>query len=419
MHFGFTSDLFSWYKRVGEIPFDSERKLMTTINKIGDKFFVFTKGGLDELLEKCIGFEENKSICLNKQKFTEQKNEIYNVNEKMAKNALRVLGIGYKVLDKMPTSEEMIELENNLVFLGLVGMIDPARKEAYKAIEECKQASITPIMITGDHKITAEAIARDIGILGKDQLAITGQELDELSDIDFKENIEKYRVYARVSPANKLRIVQTLQKKGHVVAMTGDGVNDAPALKKADIGCSMGITGTDVTKEASDLILVDDNFKTIVSAVKEGRRIYDNIMKIIQYFISSNVSEVLIILFTILFIPFIRNKFNIPLDVNIMPFLPIHLLFINLFTDSLIGLSLSIDEASEDVMNRKPKKKNEITNKNMIYRIVYQRYYHGCSYIHSIFYRYACRVYKSCRAIKNGTNICIHDTNSCRNIPCF
>ena len=260
-------------KRVKEYPFDSDRKLMTTVNKIDDKYLVCTKGGIDELLAKCSSYEINGEI---KENLNEYREKVDKYNEQMAKEALRILAMGYKQLDHEPSDEEMKNIESDLIFVGMVGMIDPPREEVKLAVEKCKTAGIKTVMITGDHKITAVAIAKSLGILEDEAEAITGKELEGMSDEDLTKNIRQYSVYARVSPEHKVRIVKAWQKNGEIVAMTGDGVNDAPALKTADIGCAMGIVGTDVSKEAADVILTDDNFATIVSSVEEGRRIYDN-----------------------------------------------------------------------------------------------------------------------------------------------
>ena len=289
----------------------------------------------------------------------------------MAKEALRVLAMGYKELDHEPSDEEMKNIESDLIFVGMVGMIDPPREEVKSAVEKCKTAGIKTVMITGDHKITAVAIAKSLGILENDDEALTGSELEEMSDEDLTKNIRKYSVYARVSPEHKVRIVKAWQANGEIVAMTGDGVNDAPALKTADIGCAMGIVGTDVSKEAADVILTDDNFATIVSSVEEGRRIYDNILKAIQFLLSSNVGEIVALFIAILITPWISSTFGI--DVGLVEvLLPIHILWVNLVTDSLPALALAVDPAEDDVMNRKPKKQKGIFTKGMSFRVIYQ-----------------------------------------------
>ena len=355
-------------KRVKEIPFDSDRKLMTTVNKVGEKYFVYTKGGIDELLARCNSYIVNGKV---KTDLANYKEEIDKYNVEMAKDALRVLAMAYKELDHEPTDEEMKNIENDLIFVGMVGMIDPPREEVKVAVEKCKTAGIKTVMITGDHKITAVAIAKALGILENDDEAITGSELEEMSDEDLTKNIRKYSVYARVSPEHKVRIVKAWQANGEIVAMTGDGVNDAPALKTADIGCAMGIVGTDVSKEAADVILTDDNFATIVSSVEEGRRIYDNILKAIQFLLSSNVGEIIVLFLAILITPWLGSTFNIDIGL-IEVLLPIHILWINLVTDSLPALALAVDPAEDDVMKRKPKKQKGIFTKGMSFRVVYQ-----------------------------------------------
>ena len=355
-------------KRVKEIPFDSDRKLMTTVNKVGEKYFVYTKGGIDELLARCNSYIVNGEIKTDLDKY---KAEINKYNVDMAKDALRVLAMAYKEMDREPTDEEMKNIENDLIFVGMVGMIDPPREEVKVAVEKCKTAGIKTVMITGDHKITAVAIAKALGILENEDEAITGSELEEMSDEDLTKNIRKYSVYARVSPEHKVRIVKAWQANGEIVAMTGDGVNDAPALKTADIGCAMGIVGTDVSKEAADVILTDDNFATIVSSVEEGRRIYDNILKAIQFLLSSNVGEIIVLFLAILITPWLGSTFNIDIGL-IEVLLPIHILWINLVTDSLPALALAVDPAEDDVMKRKPKKQKGIFTKGMSFRVVYQ-----------------------------------------------
>lgn len=365
----FKPELFEMLPRVGEIPFDSNRKLMTTIHKYEDKYLVYTKGGVDELLKRCNKYILNNEI---KNDLNNLKNSIQNINEKMAKEALRVLAMGYKELDHKPSDEEMKNIESDLIYVGMVGMIDPPREEAKVAVEKCKTAGIKTVMITGDHKITATAIAKSLGILENESEAITGAELEEMSDEDLAKNIRKYSVYARVSPEHKVRIVRAWQKNGEIVAMTGDGVNDAPALKKADIGCAMGMVGTDVAKEAADVILTDDNFATVVSAVEEGRRIYDNILKAIQFLLSSNVGEIIVLFVAILITPLLSKAFGIDIKL-IEPLLPIHILWVNLVTDSLPALALAVDPAEKDVMTRKPLKPGKgIFTKGMTWRIVYQ-----------------------------------------------
>lgn len=360
-------------QRVKEYPFDSDRKLMTTVNKVGDKYIAYTKGGIDELLAKCTRYELEGEI---KNNLNEYRETITKYNIEMAQDALRVLAMAYKELDHEPTDEEMKNIENDLIFVGMVGMIDPPREEVKLAVEKCKTAGIKTVMITGDHKITAVAIAKALGILENENEAITGTELEEMSDEDLTKNIRQYSVYARVSPEHKVRIVKAWQANGEIVAMTGDGVNDAPALKTADIGCAMGIVGTDVSKEAADVILTDDNFATIVSSVEEGRRIYDNILKAIQFLLSSNVGEIVTLFIAILITPWLGSTFGI--DINLIEvLLPIHILWINLVTDSLPALALAVDPAEDDVMQRKPKKQKGIFTKGMTWRVVYQGFMIG------------------------------------------
>ena len=365
---GFTKNIYNEMPRVDEIPFDSERKLMTTVHMVNGKYIVFTKGGIDELLAKCTSYVQEDGV--QKQNLNEYKYRINEVNETMAKDALRVLGFAYKELDYKP---EVQDLEKDLIFVGMYGMIDPPREEAKLAVEKCNSAGIKTVMITGDHKITATAIAKKLGILKNENEAITGQELDKLTDEELEKNIRNYSVYARVAPEHKVRIVRAWQKQGEVVAMTGDGVNDSPALKQADIGCAMGIVGTDVAKEAADVILTDDNFATVVSAVEEGRRIYDNILKVIQFLLSSNIGEIVVLLLATLGTTLFAKWFGITDIGHLEILLPIHILWINLVTDSLPALALAFDPANENIMKRKPVKPSKgIFTKSMTYRIIYQ-----------------------------------------------
>ncbi len=326
----------SWAERVGEIPFDSDRKLMTVVIKDGNKYVSITKGAPDVLLKR-----------LSKSSNT---NGVTEAIENMSKRALRVLALGIKVFDKMP--EVTSELENDVEFVGLAGMIDPPRPEVLEAIKVAQRAGVRTIMITGDNIITATAIANELGIMAEGQRAVSSDELDSMSDEQLKEHIEEFSVYARVAPKDKVRIVEAWQSKGKVVAMTGDGVNDSPALKKADIGCAMGITGTDVSKEAADMILTDDNFTTIIKAVKQGRGIYANIRKCVKYLLSSNIGEVLVILLAELIAAF----GILPLEV---PLAGIHLLWINLVTDSLPAFGLGMEKPEDSVMLEKPRPKEE------------------------------------------------------------
>lgn len=335
-------ELSKKYPRIAEIPFDSARKLMTTLHKKPEGGFIqHTTGAPDVVISKCMYYLENGKIL----PVTDEKREYFlSENKRLAGKALRVLAAGYREWDTQPESLSP-EDENNLIFLGLVGMMDPVREEVPAAIEQCRSASIRPVMITGDHRDTAAAIAMQLGIINDQSQAITGAMLDEMSDEDFISNVEHYGVYARVKPEHKSRIVNAWRSRGYVTAMTGDGVNDAPSIKNADIGIGMGITGTDVTKNVADMILADDNFATIVSAVEEGRRIYDNIRKAIQFLLSSNLSEVISIFFaTILGFTILK---------------PAHILFINLITDSLPALALGVEKGEPDIMKRKPRDPKE------------------------------------------------------------
>ena len=342
--------------RVGEVAFDSSRKRMTTINRMEDgSLRANVKGGLDEILSVCDRIETADGV---REITTSDIVELQRRNETMAESALRVLAMAYRPMDEV--SSEMEVVERNLIFVGMVGMIDPEREEVIGAIAECRSAGIRPVMITGDHKVTALAIARKIGIFQEGDLAITGTDLEKLDDAYFDANVDKYSVYARIAPEQKERIVTAWQKRGEIVAMTGDGVNDAPALKKADIGVSMGITGTEVAKDASDMVLQDDNFVTIVSAVSEGRRIYDNILKTILFLLSTNLGEVVLL--------FITSIFNMGI-----PLLPIHILWINLVSETFPALALSLDPAAKDVMSKSPRGKGkQFMDRGMIWRISYQ-----------------------------------------------
>ena len=342
--------------RMGEVAFDSSRKRMTTINRMEDgSLRANVKGGLDEILSVCDRIETADGV---REITTSDIVDLQKRNESMAESALRVLAMAYRPMDEV--SNEMEEVERNLIFVGMVGMIDPEREEVVGAIAECRSAGIRPVMITGDHKVTALAIAKKIGIFRDGDLAITGTDLEKLDDAYFDANVDKYSVYARIAPEQKERIVTAWQKRGEIVAMTGDGVNDAPALKKADIGVSMGITGTEVAKDASDMVLQDDNFVTIVSAVSEGRRIYDNILKTILFLLSTNLGEVILL--------FITSIFNMGI-----PLLPIHILWINLVSETFPALALSLDPAAKDVMSKSPRGKGkQFMDRGMIWRISYQ-----------------------------------------------
>lgn len=317
--------------RLAEIPFDSDRKLMSTVNLMDGKKIVIVKGAVDMMESRCIAgdFEKAKQI-----------------NEEMSSSALRVLAVAYKEIDEIPETLTSETLENGLTFMGLVGMIDPPRPEAKVAVATCREAGIKPIMITGDHVATASAIARELGILLPEDKAITGVQLDGMTDEELDKELENISVYARVSPENKIRIVKAWQRKGQVVSMTGDGVNDAPALKAADIGCAMGITGTDVAKGAADMTLTDDNFATIVDAVKEGRGIYANIKKVVGFLLGTNIGEVITVFIAMLLWAE-------------TPLLSMQLLMINLVTDSLPAIALGMERVESDVMKHKPKPKNE------------------------------------------------------------
>ncbi len=327
-------------KRLNEIPFDSDRKMMSVFNNVDDKIVVYTKGAIDSVLSRCTKILDNGKV---RRLTAKDKETIIAKNKEFASGALRNLAFAFKTVDKIgrPTSENT---ENGLCFLGLVGMIDPPREEVKDSIKTCKQAGITTIMITGDHKDTAFAIAKELGICTSEEQVITGSELDQLDDIAFEKVVEKYRVYARVSPEHKVKIVNAIKSKDKIVAMTGDGVNDAPSIKAADIGVGMGITGTDVTKEAADLILTDDNFATIVGAVKEGRRIYDTILRILIFQLGTSIAE--LFLLTMINLIFLDQNF----------FTPALLLWINFVSDTFMGLSLGFEKEEPDIMKKKPVK---------------------------------------------------------------
>ena len=319
------------YPRLGEIPFDSDRKLMTTINLVDGKHLVIVKGAVDVMASRCVSGDLEKAA---------------QVNENMSRNALRVLAVGYKFIDAMPATLTPEELETDLHFMGLVGMIDPPRPEAKAAVALCRKAGIKVVMITGDHVVTASAIAKDLDILRDGDRAITGAQLDAMSDEELDAQVTEISVYARVSPENKIRIVKAWQRRDQIVSMTGDGVNDAPALKAADIGCAMGITGTDVAKGAADMTLTDDNFATIVDAVQEGRGIYANIKKVVGFLLGTNIGEVITVFVAMLLW-------------HESPLLSMQLLWINLVTDSLPAIALGMEPVENDVMDRKPKPKKE------------------------------------------------------------
>lgn len=325
------AQLLDRYPRLAELPFDSDRKLMSVVNRIDGKNIVIVKGAFDMMESRCIKGDVDKAR---------------KAVEHMSEEALRVLAVAYKVIENVPDNLVSEELENGLTLMGLVGMIDPPRQEAKAAVETCKKAGIRPVMITGDHVVTATAIAKELGIFREGDRAVTGAELDNMTDAQLDENVEHISVYARVSPENKIRIVKAWQKKGKIVSMTGDGVNDAPALKAADIGCAMGITGTDVAKGAADMTLTDDNFATIVDAVREGRGIYANIKKVVGFLLGTNIGEVVAV-------------FTAMLLWRKSPFLSMQLLWINLVTDSLPAIALGMEAVETDIMDRKPKPKDE------------------------------------------------------------
>ena len=335
--------LEQWAPRVSELPFESERKRMTTVHRLPESYLCCTKGAPDEMLYACSHVFVNGEVVPMTEHWREQ---ISKVNSEMAESALRVLGVAQRELPELPDKISVESIEKGMVFLGLIGMQDPPRPEAAAAVAECLAAGITPVMITGDHKDTAVAIARDVGIMTDDARALTGSELSLMTDEELEAAVDSVRVYARVAPEHKVRIVNAWRRLGKVVAMTGDGVNDAPALKAADIGAAMGITGTDVAKGAADMILTDDNFATIVSAVREGRTVFDNIRKSVFYLVSCNIGEIIVIFTAILL--------GLP-----RPLLPIQILWLNLITDGLPALALGVDPAASDLMKRKPRGRDQ------------------------------------------------------------
>lgn len=348
VNFAYKHDLPSYtlieqQPRVGEAPFDSMRKMMSTVHKYKEGYIQYTKGANEIVLSHCNYYlDENHQVV----KLTEEvKTEITHKAKEYADRALRVLGLGYRLYDEKPANFDSENLENDLIYVGFTGMIDPCRDEVYDAIKECESAGIRPVMITGDHIDTAVAIGKDLGIITDASQAMLGSQLDSLTDEQLKEVVQKTSVFARVQPEHKTRIVRAFKDLGNVVAMTGDGVNDAPSIKAADIGVGMGITGTDVTKSVADMVLADDNFATIVNAVEEGRKINDNVRKVLQFQISSNMTEVLVV--------FISSIFALEV------LSPTHLLWINMVTDSLPGLALGMEKAEEGVMKRKPRPSNE------------------------------------------------------------
>ena len=332
-------NLYNQFERIHDIPFDSSRKMMTTIHRIGNRYRIITKGAPDVLIKRCSKYflsNQISSLNMSTYRLIEQQ------NEKMAQNALRVIAVAYKDVDVLPQKIESNYIENDLIFTGLIGMIDPPREGVKEAISTCRSAGIKTVMITGDHITTANAIATELGILRKNDLSITGAELDRLPKDEFKKNIMKYSVFARVTPEHKVQIVKAFQGTGAVVAMTGDGVNDAPALKNADIGIAMGQNGTDVAKNAADMVLTDDNFVTIVEAVKYGRTIFNNIRKAIHFLIATNVGEIVTIFLGLLI--GMRS-----------PLLAIQLLWINLITDSLPAIALGLENPEKNIMSEKPR----------------------------------------------------------------
>ena len=343
------------YQRISEIPFDSDRKLMSTVNIVNNKQVLFTKGALDVLINKVNYVADSHGI---RKLNDEERKEIISVNKQLSEQGLRILAFAYKELqDKEEITKED---ENDYVFTGLISMIDPPRVESKDAVHKCIMAGIKPIMITGDHKVTAAAIAREIGIMGKDDIAVEGLEIDKLNDEQLKEKVKNISVYARVSPEHKIRIVRAWQSSGEIVAMTGDGVNDAPALKQADIGVAMGITGTEVSKDAASVILTDDNFSTIVKAVENGRNIYNNIKNSIKFLLSGNLSAIIAVLYCAII--------NLP-----MPFAAVHLLFINLLTDSMPAIAIGMEKSNGNLLKEKPRGRNEsILNKELLKIVAFE-----------------------------------------------
>ncbi len=343
------------YQRISEIPFDSDRKLMSTVNIVNNKQVLFTKGALDVLINKVNYVADSHGI---RKLNDEERKEIISVNKQLSEQGLRILAFAYKELqDKEEITKED---ENDYVFTGLISMIDPPRVESKDAVHKCIMAGIKPVMITGDHKVTAAAIAREIGIMGKDDIAVEGLEIDKLNDEQLKEKVKNISVYARVSPEHKIRIVRAWQSSGEIVAMTGDGVNDAPALKQADIGVAMGITGTEVSKDAASVILTDDNFSTIVKAVENGRKIYNNIKNSIKFLLSGNLSAIIAVLYCAII--------NLP-----MPFAAVHLLFINLLTDSMPAIAIGMEKSNGNLLKEKPRGRNEsILNKELLKIVAFE-----------------------------------------------
>ncbi|MEM0076845.1 MAG: cation-translocating P-type ATPase [Thermoproteota archaeon] len=357
---GITEEELNVYKRVNEIQFTSERKRMTTIHVApeGEKLVAIMKGAPEVVVTKCNYVIENGNIKI----LTEEKMaEILKVNENMAEVGLRNIAVAYKEEKKLPEELNEEEFERNFIFLGVLGILDPPREEVKEAIQLCKDAGIDVVMITGDHKLTAETIAKELNLVGdENNIVLTGADLEKIDEVELSKIAEKVKIYARVSPEHKMKIVAALKRKGHIVAMTGDGINDAPALKMADIGVAMGITGTEVTKETADVVLADDNFATIVSAVKEGRRIFDNIKKYLTYLLRCNIAEILFML--------VSTLIGLPL-----PLTAVQLLWVNLTTDGLPAIALGIEPAEEDVMKRKPRslKESIFTKKDVLLYFIF------------------------------------------------
>ena len=343
------------YQRISEIPFDSDRKLMSTVNIVNNKSVLFTKGALDSLINKVNYLTTSNGV---RRLSDEERKKILLVNKQLSEQGLRILAFAYKELQDR--EEITKEDENDYVFTGLISMIDPPRVESKDAVHKCIMAGIKPVMITGDHKVTAAAIAREIGIMGKDDIAIEGLEIDKLNDEQLKDKVKNIAVYARVSPEHKIRIVRAWQALGEIVAMTGDGVNDAPALKQADIGVAMGITGTEVSKDAASVILTDDNFSTIVKAVENGRNIYNNIKNSIKFLLSGNLSAIIAVLYSAII--------NLP-----MPFAAVHLLFINLLTDSMPAIAIGMEKSNGNLLMEKPRGRSEsILNKELLKIVAFE-----------------------------------------------
>jgi Ca2+-transporting ATPase len=356
---------------IDEIPFDAQRKMMTIIRKSGSGLTAYVKGAADVLLSNCVNIQEDGVV---RRLTTEDKEAIHKMNNSLADQAMRVLAVAYRAIEGESRKFESASIEKELTFVGLIAMIDPPREEVKLAIKSCVSSGIRTVMITGDHKNTAIAIARELGFFGKDSLALSGEEIDRLSDHELYDMVKKVSVYARVSPEHKLRVVRAWRKHGEIVVMTGDGVNDAPAVKEADIGVAMGITGTDVTKEVSDMVVTDDNFASIVSAVEEGRGIYDNIKKFIHYLLSCNAGEILVM--------FVASLVALP-----VPLLPIHILWVNLVTDGFPALALGVDPVDAHIMRRAPRKQSEsvITKSNAFLILLQGSFIAFCSLLAFIF----------------------------------